>query len=182
MPEYDICIIHEEKKGGGWFSSLSYRRIATEFLATGKMEVIFIGDWHTSKYQSVPTITDEQLQAMKEKERTVSSLIADGWIRFGKKVDPFAYGDMFYRESTSPSSEIIPLSERLKIVNGFIQNEQHRSISDYLLKALEKLRKMANSKDANDLVELLERISKLHKDGDLSDFEFEQAKRKVLGK
>ena len=68
------------------------------------------------------------------------------------------------------------------MVNGWIQSGAHEGLVKHLLEALEDVRTLAATavSHAENLFALLERLAELHRKGDLSDAEFERAKKKVL--
>lgn len=187
MPEKDICVLHREGRtsGSGLFASESNRFVITEFLASGKLNVIWAGEWFKYKYQAAPQTPKPDLQNWEIIQRVFSSLVADGWIRLDKQqLYPGTFGITYYRDTRVPPSEEIALPDRMKIVDGFIQSGSHESLASYLLKALEELRKTSLSSctpSKEEMVALLERLAVLHDSGKLSDEEYEQSKRKVLG-
>ncbi len=82
------------------------------------------------------------------------------------------------------SSEAV--SERLSSLKELLNTsrEDNRAVIQQLYRyAQDELSQLeqSNQTPAPELVELLERLSKLHREGSLNKDEFEQAKRKALG-
>jgi len=180
MAEYDIGVFHYETKDGEWLRP-SYKRFKiTGFSASGTLYTLFEGEWWKDKYQMSPGYTDADYRRFGDNRRAFSSLLADGWIRLGKEEGADAPGQTFYRESPLPSSDDLSISERIVIVNEFIQSGQHEEFAPYLMEALTTLRDRRTSRNSVEFVELLERLSRLHQAGQLSDSEFAKAKLRAL--
>ena len=139
MTDFDVCVLHQENKDGGWFSRSYYRFVVTELHASGKITYFYEGDWIVSKYSMSGAPNNEYYEQIKKNHQVFSNLIADGWKRVGVK----GYqndDEPLFRETACSSDKIIPISERIKVVNTIIQSGERNYAANPLLEALENIR------------------------------------------
>lgn len=139
MTDFDVCVLHQENKDGGWFSRSYYRFVVTALLASGEIINLYEGDWINSKYLLIGEHNNEYYEQEKKNYQVFSNLIADGWKRVGVK----GYqndDEPLFRETVCSSDKIIPISERIKMVNTIIQSGERDYATNPLLEALETIR------------------------------------------
>lgn len=194
MAAYDILVIEWFNPGNlVGFAGLGYydRQLkVTEFSAAGEIHIRHRG---TKKYKLSPHGSfpaGDRKVIIEENLRLDSQLTSEGWRlanpnHAGNITNPG--GELIYvRRSSVPNP--MSIAERLATLKELVHkgNKDDRRtgellyrLSQHYLVPLEE--QTGEHVDPDGLIERLERLSKLHRQGDLSDAQFEQAKNAALG-
>ena len=145
--------------------------------ASGDLEVLSQGKKHF-------TDTSPASQAsMREFAELESSFVSDGW----RPLDSHSGGrtGFFIKDTVIPPAKVSPISDRLKIIDELLRTKKlDEGAARGFQSALMQLESLADPDPAPvraELVELLERLTELHRSGKLSDEQFEEAKNRALG-
>lgn len=178
MAAYDLCVLEWLRRS---VFTADYSAKITEFNSSGLLQVLHMGQ---EKHNEKGSLKQEQV-------RLDAMLLAAGWqlinlnaVKYGVNSHPTL---AYVRPSPAQPNQIKSFLERLHILEHLerkAQGEEDRTTVRTLhlfFKDINRFEERREETDSTNLLELLERLAKLHRDGDLTDLEFEQAKKKAIG-
>ena len=135
---------------------------------------------------------NEKRSLKQEYVRLDSMLLAAGWqlvnsnaVNYSVSSHPTA---AYVRPSVAPPEPNMSFGERFYILEQLERKAQSeedrhtvRTLQNYFKGYINDFEQKREQTDSTNLPELLERLVQLYRDGDLTDLEFEQAKKKALG-
>ena len=184
MTAQDVCVLFQQTEPTGSFLSNGWRSrvIIAQLDATGVITSLYEGPWYASGQNILGLNSDEDKKVWVLTANVISGLIADGWVRLGAAPTFSTEAQQFYRVTRSTAERVRPLADRMKYVNEITQAGQYPALAMGLQAALEAVRDRkleADGAEPAEFVALLERLAKLHREGQLTDAEFAQAKKKA---
>lgn len=172
MTNYDIAMI-DLRVISGW---VTYDQVQVLVLgASNTFEIKYQGVKRLRLFGEFPTDAGRE-----EFSRVMSSFILDGWRPLGDD----SSGLLIKDTEVSPTA-VVPIPARLKYLDELLRTKKiDGSDARTLQIALMQLESLGDPDPAPvraELVELLERLTELHRSGSLSDEQFEEAKNRALG-
>lgn len=184
MMAYDLCAVEWLPDRRSLFSDKRSVRV-TGFNAAGELHILYMGE---EKYNARSA---RELDAIKEQHTYLDArLLADGWSK--EWPGSVIYGGVnfiavYVRQSAVNPLQVKSVTERLLLLKDLLNaadpydnRDTIQQLYKYAQDELSRL-EQRNQSPTVKMVELLERLSKLHREGSISSAEFDQAKKKALG-